>query len=134
MEISIDHLQFKLVKSTLELNDWGDMLQNCLFGFNERITNKSCLIIGVYMDDVLTYAVEFDGKIILQAYGKYNEDILEEDMEYIDKWAEMASDCLKNCIYGSFISNQNALAETEEQDDHYIDDLLLDEFEEEKEC
>jgi hypothetical protein len=134
VEISIEHLQFKLVKSTLELYDWGDMLQNCLFGFNERIINKRCLIIGVHIDDVLTYAVEFDGKTILQAYGKYNEDIPEKDMEYIEKWADKALDCLKNCIYGSLISNPHALAEIEEQDDDYIDDLLLVEFEEEKEC
>jgi hypothetical protein len=89
------------------------------------------LIIGVDIDDVLTYAVEFDGKTILQAYGKYNENIAEKDMEYIEKWSDKASDFLKNCIYGSFISNPNALAEREEQDYDNIDDFLLDEFEEE---
>jgi hypothetical protein len=132
VEISIEHLQFKLVKSTLELYDWGDMLQNCLFGFNERIINKSCLIIGVFIYDVLTYAMEFDGKSILQAYGKYNTEISEEDMTYIEMWVDKASKCLKDCIYGdSFILNQLAMGRPEEQNNDFIEDICLDECEEE---
>jgi len=132
VEISIEHLQFKLVKNTLELYDWGDILHNCLFGFNDRIINKRCLILGIYIEDKLTYAMEFDGKSILQAYGKYNTEIPEEDMTYVETWVDKASKCLKNCIYGdSFILNQPTMGEPAEQNNDFIEDIYLDEFEEE---
>lgn len=37
-----------------------------------------------------TYAIEFDGRSILQAYGKYNSTIPEEDYKVILKWVQLA--------------------------------------------
>jgi hypothetical protein len=85
LEIAIADMKLSLVKDTLSLHEWGEILQNCLFGYEERIIKKQCLIIGVFRNDVLTYALELNGKSILQAHGKYNTEIPSKDFELIQK-------------------------------------------------
>lgn len=95
-EMKIGRLDFKLVKNKFELTIWGDMMHNCLFGFNKSILSKESYILGVFENEQLTYAVEFDGKNIKQAYGKYNAQIPIEDNISIYQWAGKAKKIFKS--------------------------------------
>lgn len=95
-EMKIGRLDFKLVKNKFELTMWGDIMHNCLFGFNKAILSKESYILGVFENEQLTYAVEFDGKNIKQAYGKYNAPIPMEDNPSIYQWAGKAKKILKS--------------------------------------
>ncbi len=88
MEQQIGHLEFILVKNRFELFQWGEALHNCLFGFDQRIEKKKSYIVGVFIESTLKYTVEFDGKGILQAYGKYNKCIPDHDNDLIYRWAK----------------------------------------------
>lgn len=85
LEVEIADMRLSLVKDTLSLHEWGKILHNCLFGYKEKILKKQCLIVGVFRNDVLTYALELNGKSILQAHGKYNSEIPSKDFELIQK-------------------------------------------------
>jgi len=95
MEMRLQNLTFVLVKEKLQLNEWGGLLHNCLYGFDWRIKTKQCYIVGAFKEGKLTYAIEFDGKSILQAYGKYNSTIPEEDYKVILEWVQFAKVIIK---------------------------------------
>lgn len=95
LEQWIEHLEFVLVKDRYELFKWGENLHNCLFSFDHRIEKKKSYIVGVFIESTLKYTVEFDGKNILQAYGKYNKCIPNDDNDLIYRWARtMKNLCL----------------------------------------
>lgn len=141
-EVTVDHLDFKLVKNSMELYMWGDMLHNCLFGFEERIVLKRCLIIGVFIENELTYAIEFDGRVILQAYGKYNTRIPEDTMSSIKRWASDTSRYLKDYSLDEsgnnfrMLNQYQVIAVEDQNDETLLEELYLDEdidmFEEEE--
>ena len=86
LEGSFDTLSFVLPKDAVQLHLWGDILNNCLFAYETMIIQHETLIIGVFKNSELTYALEYDSGHVLQAYGKYNSKIDEKEMEKINRY------------------------------------------------
>ena len=100
LETQVKHLRFVLVKNRFELYKWSESLHNCLFDFDDLIEMKKCYIIGVFIESELKYAVEFDGKNILQAYGKYNRMIIGDDQNLIYQWVRISRKLPLQCAQG----------------------------------
>lgn len=98
VESTIDDLTFILPKSTKELFLCGDQLNNCLFAYNEMIEERESFVIGVYKNRKLTYAVEYKGQMILQAYGEFNTKVPDKDMNKINHWIESLPEIIKSNI------------------------------------
>lgn len=86
MEMEIFDLSFRLPINGFDLHTWGALLDNCLDIYDEWIRSKDSLIIGVFRDDKLIYAIELVENRIEQASGKNNGCINEVDMCRIEEW------------------------------------------------
>jgi len=81
-----DQLDYRLPETTHILLRWSQQLHNCMHGYSKSIHQGKTVIYGVFKDDILTYAVEIRGNKIVQALGKYNQRLEEEDKAEIDAW------------------------------------------------
>lgn len=88
MQMEILDFSFRLPINAIELYNWGELLSNCLGSYDDWIRDKESLIIGVFRDDKLLYAIEIIENCIEQASGEYNESIDELDMHKIEMWYE----------------------------------------------
>jgi hypothetical protein len=57
-----------------------------MFGYANNIKSGHSIIYGVFKDDELLYAVEIQKMKIVQALGKFNRQIEEDDRKVIDIW------------------------------------------------
>lgn len=85
-EVIMEKLYFKLPKDSLTLLNWGNKLENCLFAYSDVISSGYSTIYGVFKKKKLLYAVSINKTDILEASGKFNKDINEEDLEIINNW------------------------------------------------
>ena len=84
LEGKFNAFEFRLPSTNLELQEWSWELHNCLGRYENNILDKMCLILGVFVEDTLTYALEIStSQTLLQARGKYNKLIEEEILEEI---------------------------------------------------
>ena len=79
-------LVYRLPETVHILGEWASYLHNCMFGYATEIHEEKSLIYGVFKSHTLTYAVEIRNDRIVQALGKYNRRIDEEDRARIDAW------------------------------------------------
>ena len=86
--IKLGGLEFKLPYTGNELYKWSEDLHNCMFSYHPSIAEKDTVIYGVFRDNVILYAVEVLNNAIVQAYGKYNQEVLPEDNMVIESWFE----------------------------------------------
>jgi hypothetical protein len=85
-EVQRGLFSYQLPKTTHTLNTWGRTLHNCMAGYSREIHNGRSIIFAVFKEDTLCYAVEIRGSKIVQALGKYNRVIEDQDREEIDAW------------------------------------------------
>jgi hypothetical protein len=85
-EVQRGIFEYQLPKTTHTLNTWGRTLHNCMASYSREIHEGKSLIFAVFKEDELHYAVEIRGSKIVQALGKYNRVLEEEDREEIDSW------------------------------------------------
>lgn len=81
----ISGLKFKLPRNKIELGKWGVILHNCLSGYMENISDYS-YIVGVYINNQLTYALHIQDKRLIEARGDNNKVVKEKHMSIIHKW------------------------------------------------
>jgi hypothetical protein len=79
-------LEFKLPQSVKELSLWAKLLSNCMFGYSKDIHQKRSIIYGIFRDTELLYAVEVKDMKIVQARGKLNNKVADEEMAIIMQW------------------------------------------------
>jgi len=77
---------YVLPKTTHTLSDWGRNLHNCMASYSREIHKKKLIIFVIFKEKKILYAIEIRGSKIVQALGKYNQDIEEEDRKEIDEW------------------------------------------------
>ena len=82
----IDGLTFQLPETTEVLHEWATLLHNCMFGYSDMVHKGKTVIYGVFKGKKLLYAVEIRHNKIVQALGKFNRQIKEEDRKRIDMW------------------------------------------------
>ncbi len=82
-----EHLTFKLPIDSYELIEWGNKLKNCLANYTS-LHNKRYLIFGIFKENKLTYAVNFDKekKYIVEAKGFANSLVPVNDMNKINQF------------------------------------------------
>jgi len=85
-EVIIDNLTYKLPYSKKDLYNWGERLHNCLFSYSENLINGRSIIWGIYIDNILTYALEIRNNKIVQLSGIYNQRVDEYNKNKIEEW------------------------------------------------
>ena len=78
--------EYRLPLSRATLYEWSQYLHNCMYGYCNAIHKSDTIIYGVFRDNVLLYAIEIRNHKIVQALGKYNGHIENEDRGLIDRW------------------------------------------------
>jgi len=84
--IKINNYNVQLPQNARELFIWGEDLNNCIAGYFDEVLNKETIIYGVFRDTTLMFAVEIEDHMIVQASGKYNADLTEEENVVLDTW------------------------------------------------
>lgn len=80
-------LKFSLATSSMTLQQWGNELHNCLACYSSYITSGSGLIYGVFIDDILTYAINISSQFrLIEAKAKYNKPVPLEHCRVIMEW------------------------------------------------
>jgi len=87
METNFKDLKFVLPKTNRELFLWGSLLKNCLYSYLNKIISKSIIIVGVFQNDKLLYALELANGKIHQKSGYNNKVVDESDLEVIKEWS-----------------------------------------------
>ena len=87
METNFKDLKFVLPKTNHELFLWGSLLKNCLYSYLNKINSKSIIIVGVFKNDKLQYALELTNGKIHQKSGYNNKAVDESDLEVIGEWS-----------------------------------------------
>ena len=83
---TMEHLEFRLPKNADELYKWANTLQNCMASYVHIIREQKIYIVGVFSDNKLLYALELELYSLIQAKGKYNKQIPDNDMDVIHQW------------------------------------------------
>ncbi len=91
LEGSYKGLSFRLPKHAVELARWGSALHNCLNGYCFRVHDAESIILGVYKEDMICYAIHISpyGYTIKEAKSKYNKIVPSKDMEIVSGWIEL---------------------------------------------
>ena len=81
--IDIKGYQIKLPQNGKELLQWADILHNCMAGYFDMIQKDETIIYGFFKDSILKFAVEIDDGSLIQASGKYNSQLENEEQEIL---------------------------------------------------
>ena len=79
-------LEFRLVKNPKELYDWAKVLHNCLSGYTDKVSKNGTIIIGIFFENTITYALELKKNRLIQARAKYNKPIPKHHKTVVDEW------------------------------------------------
>lgn len=89
LECKIETLSFILPKTTEELIYWGKILNNCMGTYCKFVLDKSCIILGIFKNKRLLYAIEVQEKEIIQMSRKNNQQIDNEShLDIINQWTK----------------------------------------------
>ena len=86
LSIKIQDYEIKLPNSGAELIAWADVLNNCMASYFDMIKIKETIIYGFFKDDELKFAVEICDNSLIQASGKYNNELEDEEREILTIW------------------------------------------------
>lgn len=75
-----------LPKNSIELNDYGYKLKNCLINYIYRILDKKSLVYCFIKDEKVQFAVEIVDNKICQASGVANTKLSYSEQQVLDKW------------------------------------------------
>lgn len=78
--------QVKVPRDGYMLVEWSRLLQNCLSGYFHRILDKKTIVYGFFEKKQLLFAVEIREKMIIQASGKWNNHLNQEQKNALDFW------------------------------------------------
>lgn len=84
--IQSDVYEIRLPQTGLELNEWGELLYNCLAGYCNRVMDGESFIYGFFQETQLQFAVEVQNDKIIQASSKYNAPLSNEQKCALDAW------------------------------------------------
>jgi len=84
--IQSDIYTIKLPQTGLELNEWGELLHNCLAGYCNYVMDGGLSIYGFFKEAQLQFAVEVQNDKIIQASSKYNAPLSNEQKSALDAW------------------------------------------------
>lgn len=87
--IELNNYQIKLPEDGKEILDWADRLHNCMAGYFEIIKHHETIIYCFFREDILAFAVEICDNSVVQASGKYNADLTEEENKVLTKWLKL---------------------------------------------
>lgn len=81
-------LKYVLPKSSKVLFDWGIQLKNCLVAYVEKVALQHSIIVGVFEDKKLRYALEInlENNQIVQMSAFANKEIPQLQADSIKKW------------------------------------------------
>lgn len=85
-QTTVEELTYRLPQNSQQLHEWSQVMHNCMYGYASAIEKGESLIYGVFREEALQYAVEIRRHRIVQALGRYNARIIEEDRNAIDRW------------------------------------------------
>jgi hypothetical protein len=86
LSIKIQDYEIKLPNSGAELIEWADALHNCMVSYFDTIQDKETIIYGFFKDDELKFAVEIFDNSLIQASGKYNKELEDEEQKILTVW------------------------------------------------
>ena len=84
----VKEFSFKLPIDTLELFRWSEILDNCMFSYEDQIRTHKSAIYGVFKNEELHYALEIIDGDLIQAFGYKNCRVPKKDMDIIDIWSK----------------------------------------------
>ena len=84
--IQSDIYEIRLPQTGLELNEWGELLHNCLSGYCNRVMDGESSIYGFFQETHLRFAVEIRNDKIIQSSTKYNSPLSNEQKSVLDAW------------------------------------------------
>lgn len=85
-QTTMEDLTYRLPQDSRQLHEWSQVMHNCMYGYASTIEKGESLIYGVFREDALQYAIEIHRHRVIQALGRYNARIIEEDRNAIDRW------------------------------------------------
>ncbi len=85
-ETNRNPFEYRLPSTEHALQEWANLLHNCMYGYADAIHKSHSIIYGVFKEERLCYAIEIRRHKIVQALGKYNKRIDAEDIVEIDEW------------------------------------------------
>lgn len=91
LEYSYGDYKFIYPESTQDIKDEASMQNNCVASYIKNVINGECHILFLRKKDNLDHSlvtIEVRDNQIVQAKGKFNRDVTEEEQEIIDKWNE----------------------------------------------
>lgn len=104
----IDNIRIIVPKQNHCLIDAANELSNCLAGYAESVKSGRTKILLIYIENILTYAVQISEKQIRQFYGKYNSHPDPTHKELVTKFLEenkiVISQDKKDCIDGALLA------------------------------
>ena len=86
--VEIDSYSVRVPKNNKELLEWGEVLDNCLSGYNSWIYCKTTLVFGFFKGNTLYFVVEISNGAIVQSSYKNNKELKEADKKIVDIWYE----------------------------------------------
>lgn len=84
--INSEFYTIKLPQTGSEIYDWSCKLTNCLSSYNREIKKKETVIYGFFNKDVIEFAVEIRNNKIIEARGKYNRNLTDKEMNFVNEW------------------------------------------------
>ena len=82
----IDNYIVKLPLTDEDLYDLSEEMSNCIYAYGNDIEQKQSIIYSFYKENKISFAVEISNNIIIQASGKYNTDLSNEQQNILDTW------------------------------------------------
>lgn len=84
--VQVDSYRVALPDSNKTLFIWGNMMHNCIFGYEEEILQGKSEIYGFFTGAELRFVVEIQYSNIIEARSKYNEPLTKVEQKVLDNW------------------------------------------------
>ncbi len=81
-----DGWSFRLPKTGRELAEWGRDLRNCLASYISRVDKGECIVLGIFRNDKIKYALEIVEGEVVQLSGKGNTSPPEKIKKLVKKY------------------------------------------------
>jgi len=82
----VENYQVLVPLTGQQLVAWAEYLRNCMVGYFDLINQHETTIYCFFKNNNLQFAVEISDEQIIQASGKYNRELTDEENLVLQKW------------------------------------------------
>jgi hypothetical protein len=84
--LNINNYEVKLPRNGQELVSWAEKLNNCMAEYFYMIQKCQTVIYGFFKNNILKFVAEVCDNELIQASGKYNNILTEEENKILEEW------------------------------------------------